>query len=116
LANLTAGGRAHFVAAMAAGLTGPYEVTFIPQGGGRCGPYPVDRVVANDPDKANSGRGEWVVSFRVVVPAGANIPGPATTAELWHAGGIIYKTSIQPFRPSLHNPSIIYLNFALGGG
>jgi hypothetical protein len=115
LAALSTVGKAHFATALAQGLANAtYEITIIGNAQRR-GPFPCDRVVVNDKDPANQGRGEYVVSFRFVIPPGDHWSGPATTAEVWSGGSILFKTSLVDFRCALTHSSMLFINFPLGG-
>lgn len=107
-------GRQHFIQALAAGLVGPYTVRLRIVGGSMAGPFPVDRVVANDQDKANQGRGEYVVTFRVVVPEGTELPGPCDAAEVCWNGSVLFKQPLNNFRTGASHASVLYINIVLG--
>ena len=77
--------------------------------------YPIDPGYprTGDPDTANMGRGDNVLTWRVVVPPGAGWgPTPATSVALLDmAGGVIYKTNLtEPFFTSEKHPSVLSIN------
>ena len=69
-----------------------------------------------DPDTANMGRGDNVLTWRIVVPPGTGWGlTPATAVALLdETGEIIYKTSLaEPFFTSEKHPSVLSINVVI---
>ncbi len=114
MAAFTGDGKRHFTVALAAGLRGPYEAWLLGEDAVLYGPFPVDYVKADDQDPANGGRGAYVVTFRVTVPAGYNMPPACTGATIKHNGGTLFKQPLSAFRASASHASVLFINFVLG--
>ena len=67
----------------------------------------------NDPDVANTNRGDNVMTWKYVVPRGTVWNGPATEVELFDDSGIVDKFPIPPLHASADYPTVLYLNLML---